>query len=62
MAPPSRLLTLIGQALKWQREHGLLREDSEVNIFSNVEQRKVEDDGVPNMCARIIQVRSCADL
>ncbi|KAJ1972481.1 hypothetical protein H4R35_004650 [Dimargaris xerosporica] len=56
VAPPARLLTLIGQALKWQQYQGLLPPDGNYDLFCGVARAaKTESDQIPDTCYATIR-------
>ncbi|GAB5589826.1 hypothetical protein Unana1_04726 [Umbelopsis nana] len=53
---PARLLTLLGQALKWQQQQGLVQPDSAFDLFRGTTQVvKAEDDAVPTKQYSVIK-------
>ena len=58
MVPSSRLLSLLGQALKWQQHQGLLPPDAAFDLFrGSAPTTKAEDDAVPTKCYTTIKVK-----
>lgn len=58
VAPPNRLMTLIGQSLKWQQSKGLIPQGLDIDIFTgrtNVQEK--EDEMFPTRFARGIKAR-----
>ncbi|CAG8481252.1 8247_t:CDS:10 [Diversispora eburnea] len=56
VVPSSRLLALLGQAIKWQQHQGLLSPDSAFDLFrGSAPTTKVEDDAVPSKCYSTIK-------
>lgn len=54
---PSRLVTLLGQALKFQEQQGMLPPDSAYDLFrGTVPVTKAEADDVPTNCYNTIKV------
>lgn len=50
VVPSQRLLTLINDALKWQKNQGLLPQGTSIDIFTGKTQvKKIEDEAPPNM-------------
>ncbi|KAJ3331875.1 Serine/threonine-protein kinase smu1, partial [Gonapodya sp. JEL0774] len=56
VVPPSRLLTLLGQAIKWQFSQGLIPPESAYDLFrGTAPSQKAEEDAVPGMCFNTIK-------
>ncbi|ORY03536.1 WD40 repeat-like protein [Basidiobolus meristosporus CBS 931.73] len=56
VVPPSRLLTLLGQAVKWQQHQGLLPPDVSYDLFQGkVPTVQSEEDAVPSKCYNTIK-------
>lgn len=54
---PARLLTLLGQSLKWQQQQGLVQPDTAFDLFRGTTQVvKAEDDAVPTKQYSLIKV------
>ncbi len=47
VVPPGRLLTLLGQAVKWQRHTGRLPLGSRLDVFRNAPPARKEEDDLP---------------
>lgn len=54
---PSRLLSLLGQAMKWQQSQGLLPVDVPFDLFRGTAQTTSIADNVPTTCYKNIKVR-----
>ena len=47
--PPSRLLTLLQQALAYEKEKGLLAEGARLDIFHNTIETTILEDAIPTV-------------
>lgn len=56
VAPPSRLLALVGQAMKWQQHTGLLPPDTRIDVFKGVAADAVtEQELCPTMIVKTVK-------
>eukprot|EP00927_Polykrikos_kofoidii_P038500 TRINITY_DN32882_c0_g1_i1.p1 TRINITY_DN32882_c0_g1~~TRINITY_DN32882_c0_g1_i1.p1 ORF type:complete len:550 (-),score=107.75 TRINITY_DN32882_c0_g1_i1:164-1744(-) len=56
VAPPSRLLALVGQAMKWQQHTGLLPADTKFDVFRGLAQTTVEErEQFPTMIHKTVR-------
>lgn len=56
VAPPSRLLALVGQAMKWQQHAGILPANERIDVFRGVAADKVEErEQVPSTIAKTVK-------
>lgn len=49
VAPPSRLLTLLQQALAYEKEKGILMEGERLDIFHNTLETATLEDAIPTV-------------
>merc|ERR1719410_2010871 len=55
VAPPSRLLALVGQAMKWQQHSGVLPKNTRIDVFRGVAADAVEEqEQCPTMITKTV--------
>jgi WD40 repeat-containing protein SMU1 len=56
VAPPSRLLALVGQAMKWQQQAGILPNNEKIDVFRGVAASKVEEkEACPTQIGKVVR-------
>merc|ERR1719443_2524285 len=56
VAPPSRLLAMVGQAMKWQQNTGLLPQGAKIDVFRGTAVHAVEEaEEMPRVVAKTIK-------
>ncbi|KXS10720.1 WD40 repeat-like protein [Gonapodya prolifera JEL478] len=56
VVPPARLLTLLGQSLKWQYAQGLIPPETAYDLFrGTAPTQRAEEDAVPGLCYNSIK-------
>lgn len=59
VAPPARLLTLLQQALAYEKEKGILIEGERLDLFHNTLQTATLEDAIPTVKVLIVECVFC---